>query len=142
MAHIHSYWAYLVLITITIATINSILGWTSKRAFVGKDFSLALVALIVTHLQFVIGIVTYFVSDKIQWSNEDLGTKDIMGNSDLRLIHLEHPLTMIIAIALLTIGYSKHKRQLVSTPKFKTLSIFYCLALLLVLSRIPWKLWI
>ena len=141
MAFIHSYWAYLVLAVIIVATVNSIIGFVTKREFGAKDFRLALFALIVTHLQFVIGLITYFVSDKVQWTNEDLGMKDIMGNPDLRLIHIEHPLMMIIAIAFLTIGYSKHKKQLISTPKFKTLSIFYSIALLAVLSRIPWKLW-
>ncbi len=141
MAFIHSYWAYLVVAVIILATANSIIGFVTKKEFGAKDFRLALFALIVTHLQFVIGLITYIVSDKVQWGSEDLNMKDIMGNADLRLIHVEHPLTMIIAIALLTIGYSKHKKQLVSTPKFKTLSIFYTLALLLVLSRIPWKLW-
>ncbi len=141
MAFIHSYWAYLVLAVIILATANSIIGFVTKRDFEAKDFRIALFALIVTHLQFVIGLITYFVSDKVQWSNSDLTMKDIMGNADLRLIHVEHPITMIIAIALLTIGYSKHKKKLVSTPKFKTLSIFYTLALIAVLSRIPWKLW-
>lgn len=141
MAFIHSYWAYLVLIVITIATANSIIGFVTKREFGAKDFRIALFALIVTHLQLVIGFITYFVSDKVQWGNSDLSMKDIMGNSDLRLIHIEHPITMIIAIALLTIGYSKHKKKLVSTPKFKTLAIFYSLALIAVLSRIPWKMW-
>lgn len=141
MAFIHSYWAYLVLAVIIIATANSIIGFVTKREFGAKDFRLALFALIVTHLQLVIGLITYFVSDKVQWANDELNMKDIMGNADLRLIHVEHPITMIIAIVLLTIGYSKHKKKLVSTPKFKILSIFYTLALLAVLSRIPWKMW-
>lgn len=141
MAHIHSYWAYLVLAVLTVATVNSIIGWSTKRAFGGKDFSLALLALIVTHTQFLIGLATYFISDKVQWTNEDLSVQDIFKIPDLRLIHVEHPITMIVAIALLTIGYSKHKKQRISAPKFKTLSIFYSLALLTVLSRIPWKMW-
>lgn len=141
MAFIHSYWAYLVLVVIIIAAANSIIGLITKREFGAKDFRIALFALIVTHLQLVIGCITYFVSEKVQWGNTDLSMKDIMGNADLRLIHIEHPITMIIAIALLTVGYSKHKRKLVSTPKFKTLAIFYSLAVLAVLSRIPWKVW-
>jgi hypothetical protein len=48
---------------------------------------------------------------------------------------------MIIAVALVTIGYSKHKKKLVSKPKFKMLAIFYSIALALVLYMIPWNLW-
>ena len=64
-----------------------------------------------------------------------------MKNSTLRSNILEHPLTMIIAIALITIGYSKHKKKLTSAAKFKTIAIFYTIALLLVLAKIPWKVW-
>jgi len=49
---------------------------------------------------------------------------------------------MIIASALITIGYSKHKKKLTSTPKFKTLAIFYTIALVVLLSRIPWNAWL
>jgi hypothetical protein len=48
---------------------------------------------------------------------------------------------MIIALVLITMGYSKHKKKLTSKPKFKTLSIFYGIALIFVLSRIPWAAW-
>jgi hypothetical protein len=49
---------------------------------------------------------------------------------------------MIIAVALLTVGYSKHKKKIVSAGKFKILAIFYPLALVVVLSRLPWSQWL
>ena len=64
-----------------------------------------------------------------------------MKNPELRLYNVEHPTVMLIAIALITIGYSKHKKKLTSTPKFKILAICYTIALILVLSRIPWSAW-
>ena len=138
----HSYWAYLVLILLIISSVNAIIGFASKREYGAKDFRIALFTLIVTHLQFVIGLILLFVSSKILWFDSDTSMKDIMGSSQLRLYNVEHPLVMIIAIALLTIGYSKHKKKLTSTPKFKFLAIFYSLALLLVLSRLPWNAWL
>jgi hypothetical protein len=65
----------------------------------------------------------------------------IMKNATLRLKNIEHPLLMIVAIALLTIGYSKHKRKRTSSGKFKTLAIGYTLALIAILAMIPWKAW-
>ena len=38
--------------------------------------------------------------------------------------------------------YSKHKKKLTSHPKFKMLAIFYTIALVLLLSRIPWASWL
>jgi hypothetical protein len=55
---------------------------------------------------------------------------------------VEHPLVNIIAIAFITIGYSKHKKKLTSKAKLKPIAIFYTLALVLFLSRIPWSAWL
>ena len=137
---IHSYWAYLVLAVVILATLNAIIGLITKREYQAKDFRISLFALILTHLQFVIGLGLYFLSGKILWFS-DIPVKDIMKNAELRLYNVEHPTVMILAIAFLTIGYSKHKKKLTSTPKFKLLAIFYSLALILILSRIPWNAW-
>ncbi|MBK0369583.1 hypothetical protein [Flavobacterium agrisoli] len=131
----HSGWAYLVLLLLIIAIINAIMGLSSKKQFTDKDRKIGLFALIATHLQLVIGFVVYFVSP---FGKAALGQ---MSDAALRLTSLEHPLINIIAIALITIGWSKHKKTSDSTAKFKSFAIFYGLGLLLILSRIPWKLW-
>jgi len=71
--------------------------------------------------------------------NNGMGT--VMKDSVLRLYAVEHITVMLLAVVLITIGYSKHKKKLTSKPKFKTLSIFYTLALIFMLSRIPWQQW-
>jgi len=64
-----------------------------------------------------------------------------MKNASIRLYLVEHPTINILAVALITIGYSKHKKKLISGPKYKTIAIFYTIALILILSRIPWDVW-
>ena len=64
-----------------------------------------------------------------------------MKNEAYRLTSLEHPLVNIIAIVLITIGWSKHKKSVTNEAKFKSIAIFYGLGLVLILSRIPWSLW-
>lgn len=49
---------------------------------------------------------------------------------------------MIIAVALITIGYSKHKKKLTSKAKFRMIAVFYTIALILILAKIPWNVWI
>ena len=132
----HSGWAYLVIVFLLIAVINAFIGLSSKKEFTDKDRKLALFALIFTHIQFLFGIVLYFVSP--------LG-KAVLGQMKdpaLRLTSLEHQLINIIAIILITIGWSKHKKLTTSNAKFKTFAIFYTLGLILILSRIPYKLWL
>lgn len=131
----HSGWAYLVLLFLVVAVVNAVLGFLSKKEFTAKDRKIALFALIFTHLQLLIGLITYFVSP--------LGLSSLgqMSDKALRLTSLEHPLINIIAIVLITIGWSKHKKLTDSSAQFKTFTIFYGLGLVLVLSRIPWSLW-
>ncbi len=137
---IHSYWAYLVLTMIVIASFNAILKYLGGKEFHAVDFRISLFTLIVTHIQLLIGIVLFFVTDYLSIIS-DIGMGEVMKNADLRSKIIEHPLTMIIAVVLITIGYSKHKKKLTSKPKFKILAIFYTLALILILAKIPWNVW-
>lgn len=138
---IHSYWAYLVLIVLIIASVNAMVGYISNKEYGATNFRIALFTLIVSHLQLLIGLVLYFTTPYFKmWS--EVGMGGVMKDSVLRLYNVEHPLVMILAIVLITMGYSKHKKKLTSKPKFKILAIFYTLALILVLSRIPWSAWI
>ena len=131
----HSGWAYLALFLLVIAVVNSFIGMASKKEFTAKDRKIALFGLIGTHTQLLIGLILYFVSPL------GLASLGQMSDKALRLTSLEHPLINIIAIALITIGWSKHKKLTTSESKFKTFSIFYGLGLLLILSRIPWSMW-
>jgi NADH:ubiquinone oxidoreductase subunit 2 (subunit N) len=131
----HSGWAYLALLLLVVAVVNSLIGMTSNKEFTSKDRKIALFGLIATHIQLVIGLVLYFVSPL------GLSAFGQMSDKALRLTSLEHPLTNVIAIVLITIGWSKHKKAVDSKAKFKSITVFYGLGLLLILSRIPWSLW-
>jgi hypothetical protein len=137
---LHSYWAYLVLLILVLATFNAIIKLIGKKEFHAKDFRLTLFTLIVTHIQLLLGIIVYFASDYLSLISE-MGMGSIMKNGDLRSKIIEHPFTMILVVILITIGYSKQKKKLTSTSKFKTITIFYTLSLLLVLAKIPWNTW-
>ncbi|MEY8849853.1 hypothetical protein AB9K26_13625 [Psychroserpens sp. XS_ASV72] len=136
---IHSYWAYLVLAMLIIASFNALIKFFGGKEFQAIDFRISLFTLIVSHIQLLLGLILYFVSPFgfKNLSNSGMGGLDSFG----RLLAVEHPFVGILAVALITIGYSKHKKKLTSIPKFKVLAIFYTLGLILVLSRIPWSNW-
>jgi len=131
----HSGWAYLALLLLVVAVANSFIGMSSNKEFTPKDRKIALFGLIGTHIQLVFGLLLYFLSP--------LGLDSLGQMSDkmLRLTSLEHPLVNVIAIILITVGWSKHKKAADGKAKFKSIAIFYGLGLLLILSRIPWSLW-
>ena len=138
---IHSGWAYLVLLILVLATLNALYKFFGDKEFDAKDFRISLFALITMHIQVLIGIVLFFTKDYFTTISEVGGMGEVMKNDALRKLIVEHPITMILAVALVTIGYSKHKKKLTSKPKFKMLAIFYSIALLLVLYMIPWQQW-
>lgn len=140
--HTHSFWAYLVLIVLVVTIINSIIGLVGKKEFIAKDFRLALFSLIVTHIQLLLGLILWFVSPMGLKAITNIGMGEVMKNSVLRLNAVEHPMMMIIAVILITVGYSKQKKKLVSNGKFKTIVIFYILALIVILGRLPWAQWL
>jgi hypothetical protein len=135
---LHSYWAYLVLLVVVAATVNSLIGAITKKEFGAKDFRLALFALIVTHIQLLIGLILYVFANDFG----EIGMGEIMKTSALRLRNVEHPLLMVIAITILTIGYSKHKTKRTSASKFRLLAVTYTLALIAMLAMIPWSMWL
>lgn len=139
MKEIHSYWAYIVLVVLIYTVVNAVVGLTKKKEFTHKDFRLGLFTLVTMHIQLLIGFGWYFMSPWYKMLKTNGG--GVMKNSELRLLAVEHPLVMLIVIILITIGWSKHKKHVKSESKFKTFTTFYGLALLLVLSRIPWSNW-
>ncbi|MDT0620276.1 hypothetical protein [Croceitalea vernalis] len=138
---LHSYFAYIVLFILLAATLNAITGWLGKKEFrFEKDLRLSLFALILSHIQLLIGLILFFVSANGLKAIQTLGMGGL--NSASRLLAIEHPFINIIALALITIGWSRHKKKLDDTAKFKSIGIFYGLGLLLILSRIPWGQWL
>lgn len=98
----------------------------------------ALIGLILMHLQVVLGFVLYFISP-LGFSNF---SGEAMGDKISRLYIVEHPLGMIIAAVLITIGYSQSKKITLSDKaRYKRILIYYTIALALVSYLIPWFVW-
>ncbi len=132
--------AYIVLAVLVIAVVNALMGWLGKKDFtMHKDLRISLFALILSHIQLLVGLLLYFVSANGLKAIQTLGMGGL--NAPARLLAVEHPFINIVALALITIGWSKHKKFMESNKKFKTISIFYGFGLLLILSRIPWSQW-
>ena len=137
---VHSYWAFITLIVLILALINAFMGKSKGRDFGVKDLRISLFGLIFSHIQLLIGLILYFISPWFeQWAELGMG---VMKDPQLRLYLVEHLVTNIIAITLITMGWSMHKRQTDSSKKFLRIGLFYTLGLLLLLSRIPWDSWL
>jgi hypothetical protein len=135
----HSGWAYLVLILLVVTVINAVRGFYSKKEFSANDRKIALITLIFCHIQLLVGLILYFQSPLGFSLLQNVGMSGL--DSATRLTAVEHPFTNIIALTLITIGWSRHKKLELSTSKFKSFMVFYGIGLVLILSMIPWHIW-
>ena len=137
---VHSHWAFFVLFILVAAIVNAFIGRYMGKEFSAKDLRISLFVLIFSHIQLLIGLILYFVSPWFdQWAEIGIG---VMKDTQTRLYLVEHPIINILAIVLITMGWSMHKRQSESSKKFLRIILFYSLGLLLFLSRIPWSTWL
>lgn len=140
LKNVHSYLAYVVLAVLIYAFANALLGLLGKKEFtMHKDLRVSLFALILSHIQLLLGLILYFVSANGLQAIQTLGMGGL--NSAARLLAVEHPFVNILAIVLITTGWSRHKKKETSNAKFKSIAVFYGLGLLFILSRIPWGQW-
>ncbi len=137
---IHSYLAFVALALLAAATINGIIGSTSEKSFEANHLKINKFALIATHTMFLLGLILLFVSPNAQAAFADM--KTTMSNSASRSAYIEHPTINLIAVVLVTIGNARVKRAVGNGRKFKQTAIFFGLALVLILSRIPWSAWL
>ncbi|WP_291865059.1 hypothetical protein [Maribacter sp.] len=138
---LHSYLAYVTLAVLFLAVANAIIGLVGKKIFnMGKDLRLSLFAMILCHIQLLVGLILYFVSASGLNAIKEFGMGGLTASA--RLLAVEHPFINIIALVLITIGWSRHKKFVEGDKKFKSIAIFYGLGLVLILSRIPWGQWL
>lgn len=133
MLHLHSTVAIVLLLALVISIVITLSNYLGNKPYNRK---IALLGFIVSHIQFLVGLVLFFY---LKYPSMISGA--VMKNADLRFKIIEHPLTMIIAIVLITIGYSKAKKMENPRKANQTIVIFYIIGLLLMLARIPWSTW-
>lgn len=134
--HLHSSFRYLVLLFLVLAVVDAIMAVSSGKGYTKKSKMFSLIGLIFSHIQLLVGLVMYFMSPWFSALTENAG--EVMSNAQARFFAVEHPLMMIIALTLITIGYSKAKREEDDTKKSKTIMIFYGIGLLVIFAMIPW----
>ncbi len=130
--HAHSGLRWVVLLTLIAAIVLAFRHWQQKTAFGTKPPRWAMFALMAVHIQFLLGLGLYFISPYVRFDGSTMGDKL------LRFYSVEHITIMLLAIVLITIGYSLSKRRATAPAAYKTIFIFYLIGLLLILLGIPW----
>jgi heme A synthase len=131
LVHVHSGLRWLALALLFFAIVNAILKLKSGKYEKG-DKMLNLFAMVMLHIQILVGTILSFVTGKISY------TEGWMKNPQLRFFGLEHILLMVIAVTLITIGRKKAEKALDPAKKHKTILIWYTIVLVIIFAAIPW----
>ena len=132
LKHSHSGLRWLVLAFLVYAIFNAFQKKNKATEFSKSDKLSVLLGLIFSHVQLLIGLVLYFISPKVSFAS------GFMKDTVTRFYAVEHISLMLIALILITIGYSKAKRMEDAGAKHKTILLYYGIGLLLILVSIPW----
>ncbi len=127
---LHSGFRYVVFILLVLAIIQALVGWLGKKPYTDVNRRVNLFTLISAHTQLLIGIILFFVSPLVQFNSNTM--KDPVS----RYFTVEHWVMMVIAIALITIGYSKSKKLVMPESKHQTVFIFYTIAIFIIIGAI------
>jgi hypothetical protein len=130
LLHTHSLLRYFVLFLLLVVIVKSLIGWLNNKPFGKADNKLSLFLLIFTHIQFLVGLILYFVSNMVQFNSET------MKNDTLRYWAVEHITGMLIAVVLITAARSTSKKMTEDIKKHKRLAIFNLLALIIIIVTI------
>ncbi|MEZ0005141.1 hypothetical protein ABH942_000484 [Flavobacterium sp. 28YEA47A] len=136
LTFLHSTLRWFVLISLIISLYKAYRGYSQKTAFTKTDNAIRHWTATIAHLQLMVGITLYFQSPIIKYFLKNFSTAK--ENFDLLFFGLIHSTLMLIAVIVITIGSAMAKRKTVDNEKFKTILIWYGLALLLILIAIPW----
>ena len=136
--HLHNTLRWLILLSLVITLVKYASGWLGNQPWKKTDNILGIVFTSLMDLQLLTGLVLYFfLSPVTKLAMSDFGAA--MKDSGIRFYAVEHFSMMLIAVVLVHIGRAKSKKAKTDSAKFKTATIFFLIALAVILAAIPWS---
>lgn len=133
---VHSWLRWAVLITALWTIIRAIRGISSQSVYTAADNKSNLFFMISCDLQFLAGILLYFLNGwAAGWTGD---TAAVMSDKMSRFFTVEHAGIMIVAWIIVHIGRSVVKKTPSDRQKHKKSLAYFGIALLLILLAVPW----
>jgi hypothetical protein len=131
------YGTLLALHSLTRWLFRSYRGWLLRSPYLKFDNIVRHITTTVAHLQLILGVWLYFISPIVAYFLHHFATA--VHERAIRFFGMEHVTMMLIGITLITLGSARSKRQTNDLQKFKTMAIWLTVALLVILSSVPWS---
>ncbi len=136
--HLHDTLRWLLLLSLVTTLVKYLIGWLGNQPWKKTDNLMGIIFTSLMDLQLLVGLVLYFFLSPItKFAFSDFGAA--MKDTELRFYAVEHFLMMLIAVILVHIGRAKSKKAATDAGKFKIATLFYGLALVVMLAAIPWS---
>jgi hypothetical protein len=109
-----------------------------NQPFNKTDKSFGLILLISAHITLLIGLYQWFVGPWGYKLISSMGMGEVMKDPVYRFWCVEHPVGMLIAIILITIGRAQARSKHTARVQHRRSLIYFFLALLVILITVPW----
>ncbi|MGJ1498591.1 hypothetical protein ACR79R_14840 [Sphingobacterium spiritivorum] len=133
---LHSLVRWLVLAFIIYAVYRSYTGYIKNRIFSNTDNAVRHWTATIAHIQLMIGMLLYIKSPVVKYFWSDV--KKAIQQADLTFYSIIHFMLMLLAIITLTLGSALVKRKNTDKEKFRTMLIYFSIALIIIFIAIPW----
>jgi hypothetical protein len=138
LLHLHNLLRWVILILLLISIVKAYSGWQQKRSFSASDKRIWLFTMISAHITLLIGLYQWLWG-RFGFLRIDLPEGvSVMKDKFYRFFWVEHPMFMIIAIILITLGHGMAKKPLPDATKYKRAFWLFVIALLMLLVAVPW----
>ena len=133
----HSWLRWIGLLAGLAALVRAVTGVTTRRPWTPLDDRGGMWFTAALDLQMLIGLVLYaFLSPVTQSAFVDMAAA--MRAAPIRFFAVEHPVGMIVAIALAHVGRVRVRKAPDSESRHKRTLVFFGLALVVLLLSLPW----
>ena len=128
--NLHYNWTVLLHLILFTNVLNCIFGRISGKKFSTLDLRICLFGLIFSYFHLLISLTLYFISSTFdQWFENSID--NIVTSNELRSNLVINPLTNILAVCFVNLGWKLKKNHFKSSKKFLRVAIFYGLGLIL-----------
>jgi hypothetical protein len=138
LVYLHNILRWIILILLLASIINSFSKWQGKKSFTAGDGKLWLFTMLSGHITLLLGLYQVLLGRYGMINTTLPAGTNVMKDPFYRFFWVEHPVSMIIAIVLITLGRRSAKMQIADNAKFRRAFWFFLIALLLILAVIPW----
>ncbi|MBN9292642.1 MAG: hypothetical protein J0G96_01535 [Flavobacteriia bacterium] len=133
---LHALIRWLVLAFLLYSIYRAFIGYAKNGIFSKTDNAFRHWTATVAHIQLMVGIIIYTQSPIVKYFWAD--PKTALQSPDLTFYGLIHIFLMLAAIVVLTIGSALAKRRTADKEKFRTMLVWFSIALIIIFIAIPW----